>query len=48
MVEKRKTEVMAAKLHRARREIDLFNEKKNESDTKNDTNSNQANDIYPL
>lgn len=48
MIEKRKAKAIAVKQLRARGEINLSNDKKDESDTGNNTNSDQANDIYSL
>lgn len=39
---------MAGKWHKDRRRISLASKKKNESDTKNDINSNQTNGKYLL
>lgn len=39
MVEKRKTEAIVAKQHRAREEINLYSKEKDESDTKDDIDS---------
>lgn len=50
MIEKQKTEAMTAKRHKNRRGISLFNAKKEnyESETKNNTDPNQAKDKYSL
>ena len=48
MMERRKAEPMAAKRRRARGEISLSGEKKDESDTRDDTDPDQANDKYLL
>ena len=47
-MEKRKTETMAAKQHKSRREIGLFSKKDDENDTKNDTDPDQADNKYLL
>ena len=46
MIKKRKAETMAAKRHGARGEISLFIEKEGESDTRDDMDSDHANDKY--
>lgn len=46
MIERRKAEAMIAKQLRTRGKIGLSNEEKNESNTKNNTDLNQANDKY--
>ena len=43
MIERRKTEAMAAKRYRARGGISLFSEKKDESDIRGNTDLDQAN-----
>lgn len=50
MVERLKTEAIAAKRHRNQRRISLFNKKEEnyENDIRDDTNLDQANDKYPL
>lgn len=47
MMKKRKVEAMVAKQRRAKKEISLTNEKDNKSDTRDNTDSNQANNKYP-
>ena len=47
-MEKQKVESMATKQCRARGRISLSREKKDESDTRDDTDPDQANDKYPL
>lgn len=44
MMEKQKAKVIAAKRRKTGGRISLFSEKENESDTKDDTDPNQAND----
>ena len=53
MMERRKAEAMVAKWRRARRRISLYNKKEDESDTRDNTDPNQANpdqtnDKYPV
>ena len=50
MMEKRKTKAMAAKHRKDRREISLSSEEKGnyESNTKDDTDPDQADNKYPL
>lgn len=48
MVEKRKTEAIAVKLHRAKREISLSSEEEDKSNTRDDIDPDKTNDKYPL
>ena len=53
MMERQKTEAMAAKRHRAKGRISLSSEKEDESDTRDDmdpnqANSDQTNNKYPV
>ena len=48
MIERRKVEAIATKWRRARGGINLSSEEKDESDTEDDTDLDQADDKYPL
>lgn len=48
IIKRQKAEAMATKQHRVRGEISLSSEKEDESDIRDDTNLDQANDKYSL